>query len=154
MPDELETILRLVADGHLAPEQAAPIIEALDERGRRERRDPVASTQERFERAEEQAESARRRGATAGNAGSAGSAGETARRKLGGGALRIRVTERGRQVVNLHIPVAFAEMAGRMVPGLSSEHFERVRDAIAAGAIGPIVDIEDESGDGVLISLE
>ena len=29
MPDELETILRLVADGTLSPEEAAPIIEAL-----------------------------------------------------------------------------------------------------------------------------
>ena len=29
MPDELETILRLVADGRLSPEEAAPIIDAL-----------------------------------------------------------------------------------------------------------------------------
>ena len=29
MPDELETILRLVAEGTLSPEEAAPIIDAL-----------------------------------------------------------------------------------------------------------------------------
>ena len=29
MPEELETILRLVADGRLSPEEAAPIIEAI-----------------------------------------------------------------------------------------------------------------------------
>ena len=34
MPDELDTILRLVAEGKLTPEQAAPIIEALTRAGR------------------------------------------------------------------------------------------------------------------------
>ena len=29
MPDELQVILRMVAEGHLSPEEAAPVIEAL-----------------------------------------------------------------------------------------------------------------------------
>jgi hypothetical protein len=40
------------------------------------------------------------------------------------------------------------------VPGLSSEQSERIRAAIAAGSSGPIVDVEDEDGDGVVISME
>ena len=38
MPEELETILRLVAEGHLTPEEASPIIDALTRRERASRR--------------------------------------------------------------------------------------------------------------------
>ena len=68
--------------------------------------------------------------------------------------LRIRVKERGRQVVNLQIPLTFADTALRMVPGLSSEQGSRIRAAIATGTAGTILDIEDEDGDGVLITTE
>lgn len=30
----------------------------------------------------------------------------------------------------------------------------RIRQAVAAGELGPIIDVEDPDGDGVLISLE
>jgi hypothetical protein len=145
MPDELETILRLVADGHLTPEEAAPIIEALNRGGDRERPRSREGIHDAAEDTQQGAEAARRAGSPAR---------EASRSALGGRSLRIRVSERGRQVVNLRIPVTFAEMAGRMVPGLGAEHFERIRDAIEAGASGPILDIEDDGGDGVLISLE
>ncbi len=69
--------------------------------------------------------------------------------------LRIRVTERGRQVVNLRIPIAFVETALRFVPGLGGEQAQRIRDAVRAGAVGPILDVEDVDGEGgVLISVE
>lgn len=68
--------------------------------------------------------------------------------------IRVRVAERGREVVNLRIPLGFAEMATRLVPGLSESHAERIRAAVQAGAIGPLVDIEDEDGDSVLIAME
>ncbi len=68
--------------------------------------------------------------------------------------LRIRVKERGRQVVNLQIPLAFADTALRMVPGLSDEQGGRIRAAIATRTGGTILDVEDEDGDGVLISME
>ena len=124
MSDELETILRLVADGALTPEQAAPIIDALTaaERGPRQSEPDLPPAEP----------SAGRRGRH----------------------LRIRVTEHGRQVVNLRIPVAFAEMAGRMVPGIDDENWGRIRQAISSDAIGPILDVEDPDGDGVLISVE
>jgi hypothetical protein len=68
--------------------------------------------------------------------------------------LRIRVEEHGRTVVNLRVPVAVAETALNMVPGLAGEQAARVRAALEGGAIGPIIDVEDPDGDAVLISLE
>ncbi len=116
---ELDTILRLVAEGHLTPDEAAPIIEALSENTPSP--EPQASTPPG---------------------------------KGAGRHIRIKVSEHGRQVVNLRIPMAFAGMAARMVPGISGEQAVRIRAAIDAGSIGPIIDVEDPDGDAVLISLE
>jgi hypothetical protein len=57
-------------------------------------------------------------------------------------------------VVNLRLPLALADAALSRVPGLSREHGDRVRAAIEAGLTGPLVDVEDEDGDGVLVSME
>jgi hypothetical protein len=123
MPEELDTILRLVAEGTLSPDEAAPIIAALARPARRDSR--------RGEGSPEPAE-------TAGASGLR---------------LRIRVTEGGRQVVNLRIPIGFVDAALRFVPGLGGDQAERIRDAVRAGAVGPILDVDDD-GDGVLISVE
>jgi hypothetical protein len=134
MRDELATVLRLVSEGKLSPEEAAPIIEAFS-------RVPGAprSGIGPDRRPEPGVELPRiREGGTV----------REARQ------LRIRVTERGRQVVNLRIPMAFANTALRMVPGLSSEQSDQIRAAIAGGSSGPILDVEDEDGDGVVISME
>ncbi len=139
MSEELETVLRLVADGTLTPEQASPIIEALTRaenatagegiRGRRAER-----VRSKFE----QVHAGDQDPATGGS----------------GRQLRIRVTEHGRQVVNLRIPIGFVDAALRFVPGIGGDQSERIRAAVLAGAVGPIVDVEDPDGDGVLISLE
>ena len=68
--------------------------------------------------------------------------------------LRIEVSEGGRRVVNLRVPMNIASLASAFVPGLSHEHGERIRTAIAAGARGPILDIGTEDGDRVLIISE
>ena len=123
MSDELETVLRLVAEGRLTPEEAAPIVAALTDRV----------------------------------PGPAGQASEhDPGRQAGAGArqLRIRVEEQGRTVVNLRVPLSFAETALNMVPGLAGEQAARVRAALQGGVIGSIVDVEDPDGDAVLISLE
>jgi len=135
MRDELAIVLRLVAEGRLSPDDAAPLIEALNrpsdgdatlspgpapnraEPGRPPPPPPPPSVNEPRQ-------------------------------------LRIRVSERGRQVVNLRIPLTFADTALRMVPGLSSEQGDRIRAAIAGKTMGPILDVEDEDGDGVVISME
>lgn len=118
MSEELETVLRLVADGTLTPERATPIIEAL------------TRAEQAHSRAQEPAADGRRR------------------------QLRIRVTEHGRQVVNLRIPIGFIDTALKFVPGIGGDQGERIRDAVRAGALGPIVDVEDPDGGGVLITLE
>jgi hypothetical protein len=122
MPNELETILRLVAEGRLTPEEAAPIVEALS-------RVPAES-----------AEAIRHEHLGPPRSG---------RRQL-----RIRVTERGRQVVNLRIPIGFVDTALHFVPGLAGDEATRIRDAVIAGAVGPILDVEEEDGSGVLITVE
>jgi len=124
MRDELAIVLRLVADGRLSPEDAAPLIDAV---GR--------------------------------STGGGTPAGETRRAPAstsgdGPRQLRVRVSERGRQVVNLRIPLTFADTALRMVPGLSDEQGDRIRAAIAGKTTGTILDVEDEDGDGVVISME
>jgi hypothetical protein len=121
LTDELETVLRLVAEGRLTPAEAAPIVAALTDRAA-----PPAG----------QSSSAPREGAA------------------GARQLRIRVEERGRTVVNLRVPLSVAEIALNMVPGLAGEQAARVRAALRGGAIGPIIDVEDPDGDGVLISIE
>lgn len=132
MSEELETVLRLVADGRLTPDEAAPIIDALTRAPATPRQMPLPS-----------AASARR---------SAGI--DDADRPAGAGRhLRVRVTERGRQVVNLRIPIGFVDAALDIVPGLG-DHGERIRQAVSAGAMGPILDVEDPGGDGVLITVE
>jgi|SRR5687767_10483311 len=75
-------------------------------------------------------------------------------RESGPPQLRIEVSEGGRRVVNLRVPMNIASLASAFVPGLSDEHGERIRAAIAAGARGPIVDIGTEDGDRVLIISE
>ena len=125
MNEELETVLRLVAEGRLTPDEAAPLVAALSKRSAAaDRPQPPAATPP------------------------AVVPGARARQ------LRIQVEERGRQVVNLRVPLSVAESALNMVPGLAGEQAARVRAALEGGAIGPIIDVEDPDGDTVLITLE
>jgi hypothetical protein len=68
--------------------------------------------------------------------------------------LRIEVSEGGRRVVNLRVPLNIAGLASAFLPGLSDEDAERIRTSIRAGIRGPIVDIDDKNGDRVLIVSE
>ncbi len=190
MAEELETVLRLVAEGHLTPEQAAPIIDALtqaeragpnartpdndafepdidpdfdhdfdagfdafgdrlDRLGERLNRRIERKVGRRLDRAQARAEAARARAEEELAAARQGMAASSGRQ------LRIRVTERGRQVVNLRIPIGFVETALKFVPGLGGDQSQRIRDAVRAGAIGPLLDDEEPDGaGGVLISVE
>jgi hypothetical protein len=170
MPDELEAVLRLVAEGRLTPDEAAPIIEALARASRAEAEpDPI---DEPFDdafaaagddwglgdrisrRVERQVARAGRRVARA-RARAREARADAGVGSAGGRHLRIRVTERGRQVVNLRIPIGFVDTALRFVPGLGGDQAERIQQAVRAGAVGPILDVEDPDGQGgVLISVE
>ena len=126
MGDELTTILRLVSEGKLSAEEAAPIIAALNRP-----RAPQPPGEHPF-------------------AGGASAKGSGRSRRI-----RIQVSERGRKVVDVRIPLAFAAMAARMVPGIPERYAELIREAVESDTVGPIVDVsEDEDGDSVLISIE
>ncbi|MEZ4597774.1 MAG: hypothetical protein R3C32_13720 [Chloroflexota bacterium] len=127
MDDTLDAVLRQVAQGELSPADAEPIIAALSDRT-----------------------------AVAGDARDGADRPRTAprdRRGPDGRAVRVQVREAGRAVVNLRIPMSWASLAS-LVPGLSSAHVQRVSDALRNGERGPIVDILDADGDGVIISTE
>jgi hypothetical protein len=124
--DALESVLRLVADGRLTAEEAGPILDALDNgAGPRPTTPPHP-------------------------------AGEPAAPPAGGPgrALRVEVTEGGRKIVNLRIPASLGRAALSRVPGLSEATSERIREAIEAGITGPILAVDEGSGDGVRIVIE
>jgi hypothetical protein len=124
MGDELATILRLVSEGTLSAEEAAPIIEAL---GRPDQSRPAGSPPP-----------------------PPGTSGRSRGRRI-----RIQVSERGRKVVDVRVPLAFAAMAAKMVPGIPDSYAKLIAEAAETDTVGPIVDLaEDEDGDAVLISIE
>jgi hypothetical protein len=126
MGDELATVLRLVAEGKLSAEEAAPIIEALGRHGTPRPPEPPPVS-----------------------AGTIPGKGPGRGRRV-----RIQVSERGRRVVDVRIPLAFAAMAARMVPGIPDSYAALIKQAVETDTVGPIVDAEDEDGDAILISVE
>jgi SHOCT-like domain len=129
MRDELATILRLVSEGTLSADEAAPIIEALTR-------------------------SAGAHGRASEPSVASAATSESGRGPNRGRKVRIQVSERGHKVVDVRIPLAFAAMAARMVPGLPDRYASLIEQAVNTDTIGPIVDTEDEDGDAVLISVE
>jgi hypothetical protein len=132
----LEAILRLVAEGRLTAEEAAPILDALEARGLEPDKVPSPPAAPGAPRPEPP------------NPPRPFATDDTPAR-----AIRIEVTEAGRPVINLRVPLSLGRSAINQVPGISEATSERIREAIEAGIKGPIVDI-DEDGDGVRISLE
>jgi hypothetical protein len=130
MPDALEQVLRLVAEGKLTAAQAAPILDALS--------DAESAT----DRARDAISEAR-----AATGSPAGGVPGTAT------ALRIEVTDNGRKVVNLRIPVGLGRFALDRVPGLSGDDADLIRRALAEGVVGQLLQIDDGE-DGVRIALE
>jgi hypothetical protein len=126
--DAFADVLRLVAEGRLTAEEAAPILDALelashatdesDGAGSREDSGPWSAADDRPPRA-----------------------------------LRVQVSDRGRSVLNLRIPLSLGRAAFAQIPGISQSTSDRISEAIAAGVKGPILDLEDD-GDGVRISIE
>jgi len=130
MSDTLEQVLRLVAEGRLTAAEAAPILDALSE---------AESTVDRARATATAAHS------VAGSPGTATPGTPTA--------LRIEVTDNGRKVVNLRIPISLGRFALDRVPGLSEDNADLIRQALNQGVVGQLLQIDDE-GDGVRIALE
>jgi hypothetical protein len=129
MADPLDEVLRLVADGHLTAEEAAPVIDALQAFG-----------------------------SLGGDADEddADQAANDPRAAVGRArALRVEVSEGGRKVVNLRVPLALGRMGLDRIPGLTTDSISRIRQALDEGMTGPILAVdEDEDGSGVRIVLE
>jgi len=157
--DPLDEVLRLVSEGLLSAEEAAPILAALDERG------PDAQTTGADTSAPgprpnppgpgseppggfgfNPPPSSRPPGSQAGNAA-------TGERSGSPRSLRIEVMDNGKRVVNLRLPIAVGRLALDRIPGLPADQVTRVRDALASGYRGSILEVDDE-GDGVRIVLE
>lgn len=68
--------------------------------------------------------------------------------------LRIEVTDGGKQVVNLRVPINIAGWASNFLPGLSDQDSDRIRGAVASGTRGTILDVTDNDGSRVLITSE
>jgi hypothetical protein len=136
MSGELEALLKLVSEGKLTAEEAAPIVAALEDAQRREAHSAGQGTA----RSESQAREEVRRPGRAQDA-------------LAGRRIRIFVAENGRQVINLQIPLAAAGFAIDQVPGLSPDHRSRIVEAIQTGMTGPILEVSDH-GDEVRIVIE
>jgi hypothetical protein len=130
MSDPVDDVLRLVAEGRLTAEEAAPILDALDAgdaavaeadaviRGHGDHgpNDPPGQVRPRF--------------------------------------ARIEVFDHGRAAVNLRIPLSLGRMAMTAIPGLAGPYANQINDAIANGAQGSVLDVVDEDGDGVRVVLE
>jgi hypothetical protein len=136
MSEELDTILRLVADGRLSPEEAAPIIEALTDR---------ASGRPHAGHAPGDAERHEHEGIHRGGQGRGSGRGRR---------VRIQVSERGRTAVDLRVPLSFAAVAAAAIPGIPDSYAALIAQAVESDTTGTIVDAEDEDGDRVLITLE
>jgi hypothetical protein len=127
MTDPLDRVLQLVAEGKLSADDAAPILAALDRKSRPEEAAGAGASAE---------------------AGTGQSPAQTPR------FARVEVRERGRRVVDLRVPISLGRFALSRVPGLSNQQIADVEQAVTSGAHGPILDVEDEDGDGVRIVLE
>jgi hypothetical protein len=122
--ETLETVLRLVQEGRLSPEDAAAILAAHDEASERSR--PGATADRR----------------------------PSAAQRDGPRSIRIEVTDGGRNVVNLRLPASIGELALLRIPGLSEDDTARIREALRAGLVGDLVRAMDDDGSGVRISVE
>jgi hypothetical protein len=124
--DAFERVLRLVSEGHLSAEEAEPILDAMAGRASQ--------------------------GTGAGAGADPGAEARSADARPAE-ALRIEVTEAGRTVVNLRVPLSLGRAAITRVPGISDLTSERIREAIAAGIKGAILEVDDEGGT-VKVSIE
>ena len=131
--DPLDQVLRLVAEGRLTADEAAPILAALDEPPGDGGRTPPPGEPPPFGSVPDDAFGTQASGAPT--------------------SLRIEVRDKGRQVVNLRLPIGVGRFALDRVPGLSGEQVDRVREAMNTGFRGPVL-VVDEGDSGVRIVLE
>ena len=115
MTDPVVEVLQLVSDGHLTAAEAGPILDALGASGLAADEAPAAD-------------------------GDADGDPNAALSNRGGAkSIRVEITEGGRKIVNLRIPVSLGRMALDRVPGLSGNNADLIRQALADGRSGPVL---------------
>jgi len=137
MSGELEALLKLVSEGRLTAQEAAPIVAALEEKAQPDGRRSTGGFPDSAPNSRASGEGRRR----------------SAQEALAGRRIRVFVAEHGRPVVNIQIPLAAAGFAIDQVPGLSPDHRSRIVEAIQSGMTGPILEVSDH-GDEVRIVIE
>ena len=145
MSGELEVLLKMVAEGRITAEEAAPIVAALEEL--------AASDTGKAASGQVGGAAEPRLRDDASHSRSDGRRTGSAQDLLAGRRIRVYVAENGRQVVNIQIPLAAAGFAIDQVPGLSPDHRSRIVEAIQTGMTGPILEVFDK-GDEVRIVIE
>jgi hypothetical protein len=141
---ELEVLLKMVAEGRITAEEAAPIVAALEDRaagsaGKAASGQAAGGAEPRLRDDAPRSRADQRTG--------------SAQDLLAGRRIRVYVAENGRQVINIQIPLAAAGFAIDQVPGLSPDHRSRIVEAIQTGMTGPILEVSDK-GDEVRIVIE
>jgi hypothetical protein len=149
MPDELETLLRLVAEGKLSPEEAAPLVARLQRDGRREEPAEAWAADERTARVDGKDRDRKHTGRW----GTWNQREPFVQKVLADRRLKILVTEHGHNIVNLAMPLAAAGYAIDRIPGLSDDDRMRIAEAIRQGMTGSIVEARDDD-DEVRITIE
>lgn len=151
MNDDLDWILARVASGELSPEEAEPLVAAVTGRPSEpgDTVDPDAPT--RAWEAVTPPPAPPTQTAPPSPSAPPANAGPRATATR---AVRIQVTDGGRNVVNLRVPMSLASLAGSVIPGLSEAQVGRLQQALRDGEIGTIVDVRDDQGSGVLIATE
>jgi hypothetical protein len=151
MPDDLDAILQLVASGNLSPEEAEPLIAAATARSAGSVEPPADVPSDSESQSLDQMVEERVHLRLQEKFGFGDSPKGTQRAQR---IVRLQVLEGGKSVVNLRIPVTWAGLAGNVLPGISGQHADRIREAIRSGTVGRILEVQDEDGDGVIISTE
>ena len=150
MSGELEALLKMVADGRITAEEAAPIVAALEGRAA-EAADSESGNAPGGAQSGARTEVRNRADST--RAGDESRGNRSAQDLLAGRRLRVYVAENGRQLINIQIPLTAAGFAIDQVPGLSYGHRSRIAEAIRNGMTGPILEVSDD-GDEVRIVIE
>ena len=158
--EERMMILRMVEEGKITPEEGARLLAAM---GEREAAEPVGAT----------APAGTAEGANGGYSdygagqGWSGTAygspaygsdfGANQPGSMGGRVFHVRVTNgaSGKPKVDVNIPLSLVDFGLRFIPPNSKVDVQKLREAIASGTRGRIVDVMDsEKGDHVEIFFE
>jgi hypothetical protein len=146
--EERMMILRMVEEGKITPEEGARLLAAMGER-------EAAAEPDVAPAAEPSGSAAGQGWASAPYSGDF--AGDNTPGSLSGRFFHVRVTNgmTGKQKVDVNIPLSLVDFGLRFVPQNDKVDVQTIRDAIASGMRGRIVDVMDsEKGDHVEIFVE